>query len=163
VSPADGLYQATDKWGAAQLPLSEGAIFHRYPGKDEAPRRRGLLRQAEGRGRPGYDDWALEGTRFVRNGEATEELPRFVLVPRSPLVAYSGVSDDLARLLADRYVAAEFSLQRGAPPALRSAGRRSICLSRAGRVERPGLNFSSTRSGSAPPGRADRSLGAGIH
>ena len=104
VSPADGLYLATDKWAAAQLPLSEGAIFHRYPGKDEAARRRVLLRQAEGRGRPGYDDWALEGTRFVRNGEATEELPRFVLVPRSPLVAYSGVSEDLARLLADRYV-----------------------------------------------------------
>src|SRR6202008_2437241 len=80
LSPADGLYQATDKWGAAQLPLSEGAIFHRYPGKDEAPRRRVLLRQAESRGRPGYDDWALEGTRFVRNGVATDELPRFILV-----------------------------------------------------------------------------------
>jgi hypothetical protein len=167
VSPADGLYQATDKWGAAQLPLSEGAIFHRYSGKDEAPRRRVLLRQAEGRGRPGYDDWAREGTRFARNGVATEDLPRFVLVPRSPLVAYSGVSEELARLLSDRYALQQSFLYNVWGPRQLFDQQDSFYLPFAGLegVERPGPNFELYALREAPVLGAGGplALGAGIH
>ena len=167
LSPADGLYQAADKWAAPQLPLSEGAIFHRYPGKDVAPRRRVLLRQAEGRARPGYDDWALEGTRFERNGEATDELPRFILVPRSPLVAYSGVSDELARLLADRYVLQQSFLYNVWGPRQLFDQQDAFYLPFAGLdgVERPGPNFELYALSEGPFLGADGplALGAGIH
>src|SRR5262249_39087672 len=58
LAPGDSLYLPSMRWGAVQPPLSEGAIFHRYPGQGAAETRRVLLRQAQGRGRPGYDDWA---------------------------------------------------------------------------------------------------------
>jgi hypothetical protein len=167
VSPADGLYLAADKWAAPQLPLSQAAIFHRYPGKDEAPRRRVLLRQAEGRARPGYDDWALEGTRFVRNGVATDELPRFILVPRSALVAYSGVSDELARLVADRYVRQQYFRYNGWGHGQLFDQQDAFYLPFAGLdgVERPGPNFLLFALSEGPVLGADGRIapGAGNH
>jgi hypothetical protein len=149
------------------LPLSEGAIFHRYPGKDEAPRRRVRLRQAVGRGRPGYDDWALEGTRFVRNGVAAEELPRFILVPRSPLVAYGGMSDELAQLLADRYVRQRSFLYNVWGPRQLFDQQDSFYVPFAGLegVERPGPNFELYVLREAPLLGADGplALGAEVH
>jgi 1-acyl-sn-glycerol-3-phosphate acyltransferase len=103
VAPADGVYQAADKWSAVQLPASPAAILGRYEGPANKERRRVLLRQAEARSTPGYDDWTWEGSAFRRNGDATTDLPRFILVPLSPLVAYSGVPADLGALLAARY------------------------------------------------------------
>jgi len=143
LSPGEGVYQSAERWGGVQLPLSEGAIFSRYPGKAEANRRRVLLRQAERRGKPGYDDWSREGTRFERNGVPTAELPRFILVSRSPLVAYSGVPDDLAELLTTRYALRRSFLYNVWDPRQVFDQQDAFYLPFAGLqgVERPGPNF----------------------
>jgi len=143
LSPDDGLFQSADRWGGVQLPLSEGAIFNRYPGKGEAQRRRVLARQAERDGEPRYDDWAREGTRFTRNGVPTADLPRFILVPRSPLVAYSGVPDDLAELLQARYTLRRSFLYNVWDPRQVFDQQDAFYLPLAGLqgVERPGPNF----------------------
>jgi len=143
VPPGDGLYQAADRWAAVQLPLSAGAIFNRHPGKDKADRRRVLLRQAERRSGPGYDDWAWDGKRFERNGVPTREQPRFILVARSPLVAYSGVPDDLAQLLAAGYDLRRSFLYNVWGPRQVFDQQDAFYLPLAGldEVDRPGPNF----------------------
>jgi hypothetical protein len=104
VAPGESLFKSGARWGTVQLPLSEGAITNRYRGERRLETRRFLLREARRRGNVGYDDWAMDGTRFTRNGRATADLPRFILVQRSPLVVYSAVPEELNELLKARYV-----------------------------------------------------------
>jgi dolichyl-phosphate-mannose-protein mannosyltransferase len=159
VVPGQGLYQSADRWSAVQLPPSAGAIFSRHPGKENAEKRRVLLRQAEARGQPGYDDWAWEGARFQRNGEPTADFPQFILVPRSPLVAYSGVPDDVAALLAARYAPARSFLFNvwDARQVFDQQDAFYLPLGGLRDVERPGPNFQlyALRPPPAPPPPSD--------
>jgi hypothetical protein len=159
VAPGQGLYQSADRWSSVQLPLSPGAIFSRYPGRENAEKRRVLLRQAEGRGGLGYDDWSWEGSRFKRNGEPTTDLPEFILVPRSPLVAYSGAPEDLAALLAARYAPTRSFVFNVWDPRQVFDQQDAFYLPLGGLqgVERPGPNFRlyALRPSPAPPAASD--------
>lgn len=143
VAPGESLYQPAERWGTVQLPLSEAAIVHRYPGKDAAERRRVLLGHAQRRGTPGFDDWTLDERGFARNGVPTGDLPRLILVERSPLVAYSGVPAPLAELLAARYVPRRGFLYNVWDPRQVFDQQDAFYLPFAGLggVERPGPNF----------------------
>ena len=155
IAPSQGLYQSADRWSSVQLPLSPGAIFSRYPGQENAERRRVLLRQAERRGGLGYDDWSWGGARFKRNGEPTTDLPGFILVPRSPLVAYSGAPEDLAALLAARYAPTRSFVFNVWDPRQVFDQQDAFYLPLGGLqgVERPGPNFQlyALRPSPAPP------------
>jgi hypothetical protein len=114
-----------------------------------------LLRQAERRGGLGYDDWSWGGARFKRNGEPTTDLPGFILVPRSPLVAYSGAPEDLAALLAARYAPTRSFVFNVWDPRQVFDQQDAFYLPLGGLqgVERPGPNFQlyALRPSPAPP------------